>query len=87
MKGHWAGIVSIWIVTAAAAVVALVVLDGDQRLKGLSLVLSGAVVLTFCVQLLVAEKVGFVTRLTSSVLGAFGVVLLASLVGLLVPGT
>jgi len=84
MKGHWAGIVAIWIATTAAAVVALVALGADERLKGLTLVLAGAVVLTFCVQLLVAEKVGFVTRLTASVLGAFGVVVLASLVGLLI---
>ncbi len=85
MKGHWVGVVVIWIATAVGAAVGVVVLATDERLKGLSLILAGAVVLTFCVQLLVAEKVGFVTRLTASALGAFGVVLLASLVGAFLP--
>ena len=46
---------------------------------------AGAVVLSFCIHLATADRKGFTTRLTVSMLGAFAVLALASLAALAVP--
>lgn len=85
MKGQWLPAVSIWVLAAIGAVAVLAVAHGLARPAMLSLVLAGAVVVTFFVQLAAADRRGFVLRLMASTLGALGVLVLASLVGLLVP--
>lgn len=85
MRPRHVGIVLVWAAAVVGAIISLIVLDGDERYRGLSLTLAGCTLLTFAVQLSVAEKLGFVSRLMASIVGAFCVLLLASLLVLLLP--
>jgi len=63
----------------------LVLAEPDARPGMFALVLAGAVVLTFCVQLATADRKGFVLRITAGSLGSLGILAIASLVALAVP--
>ncbi|PVZ94974.1 hypothetical protein DDQ50_00075 [Amnibacterium flavum] len=76
---------AVWIVAAIAAVAVLILADPADRLIALSLTLAGSILLSFVLQLSLSEKTGFVSRLTSSTLGAFLVLVIASLVALALP--
>ena len=76
MRGHWASIVAVWATAAVAAVVVSLVAPADLRATALPLVLAVSVLVSFVLQLAVSERVGFVTRLTASSLGAAGAVAL-----------
>ena len=85
MRGHWAATVAIWVLAAAGGVAVLLATDPDSRPGMFALVLAGAVVLTFCVQLATADRKGFVLRLMAGSLGALGILVVASLVALVLP--
>ena len=69
----------------AAAGSAAVALVAPQATSGrlAVLVLAGSVVLSFVLQLAVADRVGFVARLTASACGAFVLAAAGGLIGLL----
>jgi hypothetical protein len=75
----------VWVLSAIAGVVIVVLAAPADRPGLLSLALAGAVVLTFGIQLATADRRGFTTRVTVSAVGAFAVLALASLAGLAVP--
>ncbi|WP_210507218.1 hypothetical protein [Naasia sp. SYSU D00057] len=85
MRGHWAATAAIWVLAAVGAVAVLLAVEPDSRPGMFALVLAGAVVLTFCVQLATADRRGFVLRLMAGTLGALGILVLASVVALVVP--
>lgn len=78
-------VVAVWIAAAIGAVIVLIVAAPEDRLVALSLTLAGSILLSFALQLGLSQTKGFVSRLTSSVLGASAVLLVASLLGLLIP--
>ncbi|BDI23750.1 hypothetical protein [Herbiconiux sp. L3-i23] len=85
MRPRHAGILLVWIAAAVGGVVSLLVLSGDERYRGLSITLAACALLTFAIQLAFPQKDGFVTRLMASLVGAFGVLLVAALVVLALP--
>ncbi|MET0590981.1 MAG: hypothetical protein ABWZ77_07390 [Naasia sp.] len=70
------------VVALIGGILAVVLLPAEQRFPGIAVVLAGCVLLTFAVQLAVPQQKGFVDRLTASLVGAFGVLLVVSLVAL-----
>jgi hypothetical protein len=78
-------VVAVWAAAAIGAVVVLVTADPSLRLRLWPLVLAGAMLVSFAIQLATGEKVGFVQRLTASALGAFGICAVAWLLGVLLP--
>jgi hypothetical protein len=81
------GIAIVWLFAAIASVSVLSVVEPDAWLSALALALAGAVVVSLLVQLVliqtaVLSKDGFVGRLMMSNVGAFGIVLVASVVAL-----
>jgi hypothetical protein len=82
MRPRHAGIAIVWLGALAGAIASLALLVGDERFRGLSLTLAGCILLTFVVQLSFPEKVGFVSRLMASIVGAFGVLLVAAVIAL-----
>ncbi len=75
---------SVWVAWAAtlAAAAALVVALPDRALPLLPLLLALSLVAAFGLQLVVADRVGLVSRLTASACGSLAIVLLAALLAL-----
>jgi hypothetical protein len=81
MNGHWWSIWVAWAATLAGAV-ALVIGVPDRALPLLPLLLAVSIVAAFGLQLVVADRVGLVLRLTASACGSFVLVLVAALIAL-----
>jgi hypothetical protein len=81
MNGHWWSVVAAWVVTVAGAA-ALVIALPDRALALLPLLLALTIVVAFVLQLVVADKVGLMLRLTASSLGSLAIVLVAALLAL-----
>lgn len=82
MGGHWWSVVTVWVATLAAGVaLALRGPVGAAAELG-ALVLAVAVVVAFVLQLVVADRVGFVARLTASVCGSLVIVVMTTALGL-----
>ena len=79
MGGHWWSVVTVWVATLAAGVA--LALRGAAAELG-ALVLAVAVVVAFVLQLVVADRVGFVARLTASVCGSLVIVVVTTALGL-----
>ena len=81
MNGHWWSVVVAWVITVAGAA-ALVVVLPDRALALLPLLLSLALVAAFLLQLVVADRIGLMLRLTASACGSLAIVLVAALLAL-----
>lgn len=81
MNGHWWSIWVAWGATLAGAA-ALVAGLPDRALPLLPLLLAVALVAAFGLQLVVADRVGLVSRLTASACGSLAIVLVAALLAL-----
>lgn len=87
MRGHWIGVVAVWFAALVGSVLTIAIVAPGDRLQMLVVALAACVFLAFCVQLIVSEVAGFVTRLMLSLAGAFAVLLVASGVVPLLAGT
>jgi MFS-type transporter involved in bile tolerance (Atg22 family) len=67
MSWQWLSIIVVWLLVALGAVLVGVMSPRDEYLTWLPIVLAGAIVLTFCIQLGIRRKEGFVTRVMASV--------------------
>jgi hypothetical protein len=85
VKGHWAPTVVVWVLTVVAGGAVAAAADRTDRAALFALALAGAAVVTFCLQLISADRRGFVLRLMVSTLGALAILVVASLAGLLLP--
>ncbi len=81
MSWQWMSIVSVWVLTAAGAIVVGIVSPRDQYFTWIPIVLAGAIILTFCIQLAIQRKEGFVSRVMASIV--MSVVILAVATGIL----
>jgi hypothetical protein len=81
MNGHWWSIWVVWAATLAGAAALVIALPG-RALPLLPLLLAVALVAAFGLQLVVADRVGLVVRLTASACGSFVIVLVAALLAL-----
>ncbi|MCW4386123.1 hypothetical protein OH146_10095 [Salinibacterium sp. SYSU T00001] len=77
----WMSVVVVWVVVVAGAVLTVIFAKEDARLQWFPIVLAISTILSFCLQLALDSKVGFVNRLSASVTGS--VVILAASTGLL----
>jgi hypothetical protein len=72
--------VAAWVLAAIAVVCIGLFSAPEQYAEWLALSLGGAVVASLAIQLATRQKIGFVSRLTLSVLGALLVVAVAALI-------
>lgn len=73
-------IVVVWLLAVVGAVLTAVLSDPAERLTWLGLTLAGCTLATLSLQIAAGEKVGYVSRVTSSITGA--VVVLAAATGI-----
>lgn len=78
----WSSVGVVWGVVAIGAVFAVLFGGADDRLQWFPIVLAAATILSFCLQLALDSKVGFVNRLMVSLTGA--VLILAAATGVVV---
>lgn len=83
MGGHWWSVVTVWAATLAAALALALRGPVGAAAELATLVLAVAVVVAFVLQLVVADRVGFVARLTASVCGSFVIVVVTTALSLL----
>lgn len=69
---------------ALASALVVVLAPHAVRPGVLGVVLAVSMVASFALQLATADRIGFVTRLSITAVGAFAIVLVAALIGLLV---
>lgn len=74
-----------WVVAAVGAVLAYVYAQPDARMQWFPIVLAVCLILSFCLQLSLDSKVGFVNRLSASVGGAVAILAVASVFAVVVP--
>jgi O-antigen/teichoic acid export membrane protein len=77
---RWSSIVVIWVVALLASVAIGIFSRPSGYADWLALTLAACTFLSMCVQLATQEKHGFVNRLAASVIGALGVLALATAV-------
>lgn len=83
MGGHWWSVGVVWAATLVAALALALGGPVGAAAELSTLVLAVAVVLSFVLQLVVADRIGFVARLTASVCGSFVIVVATTVIGLL----
>ena len=67
-----------WLASLTGAIIIGIASVSDMRITWLGITLAGAVIMTFVIQLAIQRKEGFVARATASMVGALGVVVVAS---------
>jgi len=68
----------VWLASLTGAIIIGIASVSDMRITWLGITLAGAVIMTFVIQLAIQRKEGFVARATASMVGALGVVVVAS---------
>lgn len=74
----WGSIGAVWIVVLLGVIASWLLVPADELLQWFSIVLGGATILAFCVQLGLDNKVGFVNRMMATVTGAVAILALAT---------
>jgi len=67
MTWQISSVLPVWVLSLAGAIVIAVVLPRDQYLTWVAIVLAGAVILTFLIQLGIRRTQGFVVRAMASI--------------------
>ncbi|AWB88407.1 hypothetical protein [Homoserinimonas hongtaonis] len=75
----------VWVVSALGAVLVSLFAQSDARMQWYPIVLAVCLILSFCLQLSLDSKVGFVNRLSVSVGGAVAILAIATVVAVVVP--
>ncbi|MFC5928288.1 hypothetical protein D6T64_17945 [Cryobacterium melibiosiphilum] len=71
-------IVAVWLLAVVGAVLTAVLSDPAERLTWIGLTLAGCTLATLSLQIAAGEKVGYVSRVTSSITGAVVVLAVAT---------
>jgi hypothetical protein len=74
----WRGIFGVWGVAVVGAILVAVFVPVGLRFTWLSLTLAACTMLAFIVQLLTHQKIGFIDRLSISVVGLVGILSVAA---------
>ncbi len=80
VKRQLTTVAPIWVFVLVGAVVIGIAAPKEDYLQALPIVMVLAVLITFCVQLAVAEKVGFVDRVMASLAGSIVILAAATVV-------
>ncbi|GAB3391994.1 hypothetical protein GCM10027568_18460 [Humibacter soli] len=75
---RWTSVVSVWAVTAVAAVLVGVFATEKVYLGWLGIAMGGSILVAMCVQLATQEKQGFVMRFGATLAGSFVILALAT---------
>ena len=81
MSWQWLSIVTVWLLTAVGGVLVATLTPRGEYFTWIPIVLAGAIILTFCIQLAIQRKEGFVSRVMASI--GVSVVILAIVTGVL----
>ncbi|RNE64042.1 hypothetical protein [Cryobacterium tepidiphilum] len=81
MSWQWRSITTVWVVAVVFAVLIGIFSSAEHRFAWISLALGGSVIVTLVVQLGTRQVVGYVGRVTASIVGS--VVILAVATGIL----
>ncbi len=81
---HWPRMIVAWVATIVASAIVSTAVDAHLRFDWLLVVLAGATLLTFALQLGTAQRRGFIDRLAMSVAGSLLIVVVFSAVAVLV---
>lgn len=79
MNWQWRSIVVVWVLALVFAVLTGVLCARGQELAWIGLSLAGCTIVTLCVQIGTRRKEGYVSRVTTSIVGA--VIVLAGATG------
>jgi uncharacterized membrane protein YccC len=74
----WRSIFGVWIVAVVGAILVAIFAPVGLRFTWLSLTLAGCTLLAFVLQLLTHQKVGFIDRLSITVVGVVGILTVAA---------
>ncbi|SFO02577.1 hypothetical protein [Mycetocola miduiensis] len=74
----WRGIFGVWGAAAAGAILVAVFAPSGLHFTWLSITLAACTMLAFVVQLLTHQKIGFIDRLSISVVGILGILSIAA---------
>ncbi|MET4638802.1 hypothetical protein [Mycetocola sp. 2940] len=74
----WRGIFGVWLAGLLGAILVAVFAPVELRFTWLSLTLAACTLLAFVVQLRTHQKVGFIDRLSISVVGVLGILTVAA---------
>ncbi len=80
LSRSWRGILAVWAVALVGAVLVFVFVPHELRFTWLSLTLAVCILMTFVMQLLTHQKVGFIDRLSISSVGVLGILTVAAAV-------
>ncbi len=80
MTWQISSVLPVWLLSLAGAIVIAITLPRDQYVTWVGIVLAGAVILTFLIQLGIKRTEGFVTRAIASI--GVSVVILAAASGI-----
>ena len=71
-------VIPVWLLTIVGAVVIALTLPDEQYLTWIAIVLAGAVILTFAIQLATGRIEGYVARAMASICGAIVILAIAT---------
>lgn len=80
MSWQWLSIITVWVIVIAGVVIVGVLSPPDDYYTWLPIVLAGAIIVTFCIQLAIQRKEGFVARVMASL--GVSVIILAIATGI-----
>lgn len=81
MSWQWLSIITVWVLTTLGGILVATLAPRDEYFTWVPIVLAAAVILTFCIQLAIQRKEGFVARVMASI--GVSVLILAILTGVL----
>ena len=67
MSWQWLSIITVWVLTTVGGILVAVLTPRDEYFTWIPIVLAGAIILTFCIQLGIQRKEGFVSRVMASI--------------------
>jgi hypothetical protein len=83
MTWQFFSVLPVWLLAIAGAIVVALLLPRDQYLTWVGIVLAGAVILTFAIQLAIQRKEGFVVRTMASIGAAVTLAIASGVLALL----
>ena len=80
---HWKTIATVWLLAIVGAVLTGVFATPDSALGWFGLTLAGCTLVTLGLQIATGSKEGYVLRVTLSIVGTLGILIVASIVAAL----
>ncbi|PJJ61938.1 hypothetical protein [Compostimonas suwonensis] len=82
---HWLAIATVWVLAAIGALLTALLAPSSDYLSWTSIILALCVLATFGIQLATRERIGFVDRVTLSLVGAVVILAVATILLTVLP--